>query len=67
MVAVVGAGPIGLAAMLGARLYSPAHVIAIDLADSRLEAAKQFGADVTINNGVVDPRSRLEPDRRPRS
>ena len=59
VVAVVGAGPIGLAAMLGARLYSPSHVIAINLADSRLEAAKQFGADVTINNGVVDPKESI--------
>jgi alcohol dehydrogenase len=40
--------------MMGARLYSPAHVVAIDLADSRLEAAKQFGADITINNGRED-------------
>src|SRR4029450_9864146 len=35
-VAVVGAGPIGLAAMLTAQLYSPAHIVAIDLDDSRL-------------------------------
>jgi alcohol dehydrogenase len=55
VVAVVGAGPIGLAAIMGARLFSPAHVVAIDLADSRLEAAKQFGADVTVNNGREDP------------
>ncbi len=54
VVAVVGAGPIGLSAMMGARLFSPAHVIAIDLADSRLEAAKQFGADITINNSRED-------------
>ena len=54
-VAIVGAGPIGLAAIRSARLYSPGHVIAIDLADSRLEAAKQFGADITINNSVEDP------------
>jgi alcohol dehydrogenase len=53
--AVVGAGPIGLAAIMGARLFSPAHVVAIDLADGRLEAAKQFGADVTVNNGREDP------------
>ena len=59
VVAVVGAGPIGLAAMLGARLFSPSHVIAIDIADSRLEAAKQFGADITINNGKVDPRESI--------
>jgi alcohol dehydrogenase len=55
VVAVVGAGPIGLAAIMGARLFSPAHVVAIDLADSRLEAAKLFGADVTVNNGREDP------------
>lgn len=54
VVAVVGAGPIGLAAMMGARLFSPSHVIAIDLADSRLEAAKQFGADITVNNSRED-------------
>jgi alcohol dehydrogenase len=47
-VVVVGAGPIGLAAILGSRLYSPAHIIAIDKAESRLQAAKLFGADTTI-------------------
>ncbi len=55
VVAIVGAGPIGLSAITGALLFSPSHIIAIDLADSRLEAAKQFGADVTINNGREDP------------
>jgi len=55
VVAVVGAGPIGLAAIMGARLFSPSHIVAIDLADSRLEAAKQFGADVVVNNGHEDP------------
>jgi alcohol dehydrogenase len=55
VVAVVGAGPIGLSAIMGARLFSPAHVVAIDLADTRLDAAKQFGADVTVNNGREDP------------
>jgi alcohol dehydrogenase len=54
VVAVVGAGPIGLAAIMGARLFSPSHVVAIDLADSRLEAAKQFGADVVVNNSRED-------------
>ncbi len=54
IVAVVGAGPIGLAAIMGAKLYSPSHIIAIDLADARLEAAKQFGADITINNSRED-------------
>ncbi len=45
-VAIVGSGPIGLAASLTAKLYSPSHIIAIDKADSRLEAAKMFGADL---------------------
>jgi alcohol dehydrogenase len=55
VVAVVGAGPIGLAAIMGARLYSPAHIVAIDKADSRLDAAKRFGADVVVNNDRTDP------------
>jgi alcohol dehydrogenase len=54
-VAVVGAGPIGLAAILAAQLYSPSHIVAIDLADSRLDAAKRFGADIMVNNGRDDP------------
>jgi len=55
VVAIVGAGPIGLSAITGARLYSPSHIVAIDLADSRLDAAKQFGADITVNNAGQDP------------
>jgi len=47
-VVVVGAGPIGLAAIQTARLYSPAHIVAIDKAQSRLDAAKLFGADLTV-------------------
>jgi alcohol dehydrogenase len=54
VVAVVGAGPIGLAAIMGARLFSPSHVVAIDLADSRLEAAKRLGADVVVNAAKED-------------
>jgi len=53
-VAVVGAGPIGLSAIMGARLFSPSHIVAVDMADARLEAAKQFGADVVVNNGRED-------------
>jgi alcohol dehydrogenase len=55
VVAVVGAGPIGLSAITGARLFSPSLVIAIDMASTRLESAKQFGADVVINNSEQDP------------
>src|SRR5829696_1613042 len=54
-VAIVGAGPIGLAAIMTAKLFTPAKIVAIDLADARLEKALEFGADVTINNGSEDP------------
>ena len=49
-VAIVGVGPIGLAALLTAQFYSPAAIIAIDLDDNRLAMAKRFGATTTINN-----------------
>jgi len=54
VVAIVGAGPIGLAAILTAQLLTPGHIVAIDLDDGRLEAARRFGADVTVNNGTQD-------------
>jgi alcohol dehydrogenase len=54
VVAVVGAGPVGLSAITGALLFSPSLVVAIDMAPSRLEAAKLFGADVVINNAEQD-------------
>jgi alcohol dehydrogenase len=54
-IAVVGAGPIGLAAIMTAQLFTPGRVVAIDLADARLEQARRFGADVTVNNGKQDP------------
>ena len=56
VVAIVGAGPIGLAAALTSRLFSPSHVVMIDIADARLAAAKAFGADVVVNNTREDPR-----------
>jgi alcohol dehydrogenase len=54
-VVVVGAGPIGLAAVLTAKLYTPAKIVVIDLADARLDKALEFGADIVINNGREDP------------
>jgi alcohol dehydrogenase len=57
VVAVVGAGPVGLASITGAQLFSPSHIVALDLSDARLEAAKHFGADVTVNNSREDPLS----------
>ena len=49
-VAIVGSGPIGLAALLTAQFYSPAEIIMIDLDDNRLAVAKTFGATQTINS-----------------
>jgi len=49
-VAIIGAGPVGLAALLTAQFYSPAEIIMIDLDENRLEAAKRFGAASTINS-----------------
>ena len=49
-VAIVGSGPIGLAALITAQLYSPSEIIMIDLDDKRLEVAKKFGATKTVNS-----------------
>ena len=57
-VAIVGAGPVGLAAILTAKLYTPGRIISIDLADARLARAEQFGADTTVNNGAEDARAK---------
>ncbi|WP_329530893.1 zinc-dependent alcohol dehydrogenase family protein [Streptomyces sp. NBC_01450] len=48
---VVGAGPIGLAAIATARLYTPGKIIAVDLAPARLDAAKRLGADAVAVAG----------------
>lgn len=52
-VAIVGAGPIGLAALLTAQFYSPAEIIMIDLDENRLGLARQFGATHTISSGDI--------------
>lgn len=49
-VAIVGSGPIGLAALLTAQFFSPGEIIMIDLDDNRLEVAKRFGATAAINS-----------------
>jgi alcohol dehydrogenase len=46
----VGAGPVGLTALLTAQFYSPAAIFMIDLGDKRLAVAKQFGATTLINS-----------------
>ncbi|MFO7341734.1 MAG: alcohol dehydrogenase [Caldibacillus debilis] len=49
-VAIIGAGPVGMAALLTAQFYSPAEIIMVDLDDNRLEVSKTFGATHTINS-----------------
>ncbi|HEX4850037.1 MAG TPA: zinc-dependent alcohol dehydrogenase family protein, partial [Puia sp.] len=58
-VAIVGAGPIGLASLLTAQFFAPAQIILIDPDDNRLEVAKKFGATDTINNKKEDPVKRV--------
>jgi alcohol dehydrogenase len=50
IVAIVGAGPVGLAALLTAQFYTPAEIIMIDLDENRLAVSKTFGATRTINS-----------------
>ena len=49
-VAIIGAGPIGLATLLTAQFYSPAIIIMVDIDDHRLEVAKRLGATHTVNS-----------------
>ena len=50
IVAIIGAGPVGLAALLTSQLYSPAEIIMIDIDDNRLEIARLFGANQVVNS-----------------
>lgn len=60
-VAIVGAGPIGLATLLTAQFYAPARIVMIDLDDHRLAVARKFGATHTFNS-TRDPVIRLVRD-----
>jgi alcohol dehydrogenase len=59
IVAVVGAGPVGLAAMMTAGLYGAGRVIAIDLDDNRLAQATSFGATDSVNSGSAGWKDKL--------
>lgn len=58
-IAIVGAGPVGMSALLTAQFYSPAKIYMIDLDDNRLQLAKTFGATDTINSGKEDAAKRI--------
>ena len=65
-VAIVGAGPVGLAALLTAQFYSPSEIIMIDLDDNRLATALAFGATKAINSSdgkAVDMVMKMTRDR----
>lgn len=58
-VAIVGAGPVGLATLLTAQFYSPSRIIVIDLDDNRLEVAARFGASDVINSSRENALERV--------
>ena len=58
-VAIVGAGPVGLAVLLTAQFYSPASIFMIDLDDKRLAVAKKFGATTLINSADGNAAKRV--------
>lgn len=60
-VAIIGAGPIGLATLLTAQFYAPERIVMIDLDDHRLAVARKFGATHTFNS-TRDPVVRLVRD-----
>jgi alcohol dehydrogenase len=58
-VAIIGAGPIGLATLLTAQFYSPAEIIMVDSDENRLNVAKTFGATKLVNNNAVEEIMKL--------
>jgi alcohol dehydrogenase len=58
-IAIVGAGPIGMSALLTSQFYSPAKIYMIDLDENRLQVAKGFGATDIINSGKEDAITKI--------
>jgi len=58
-IAIVGAGPIGMSALLTAQFYSPSKIYMIDMDENRLKMAKKFGATDTINSAKEDVLKRI--------
>jgi alcohol dehydrogenase len=61
-VAIIGAGPVGMAALITAQFYSPAKIYVIDIDNNRLNAAKKFGATEGINPETQDVLKRIKTD-----
>ncbi|KAJ5733980.1 hypothetical protein N7493_002766 [Penicillium malachiteum] len=58
-VVIIGAGPVGMAALMTARLYTPALIVMVDLDETRLNTARSFGAHATVNSAAPDTLSQL--------
>ncbi|CAG8242397.1 unnamed protein product [Penicillium salamii] len=58
-VVIVGAGPVGMAALLTAQLYTPAILVVVDLDEARLATARRLGAHATVNSGSTDAEQQL--------
>jgi len=58
-VAIVGAGPIGLAVLITAQFYTPAQIIVVDIDDNRLNVAKNFGATHVVNSGLENAAQKI--------
>jgi alcohol dehydrogenase len=58
-VAIIGAGPIGLAALLASQFYSPSQIIVVDNDDNRLETAKKFGATLVLHNDLGNAAEKI--------
>lgn len=58
-VAIVGAGPIGMAALLTAQLYSPSEIIVVDMDENRLNMALEMGATKVVNSGKEDAIAKI--------
>jgi Zn-dependent alcohol dehydrogenase len=54
-VAVFGCGGVGLATIMAAKLVGAQPIVAVDLLDSKLEMAREFGATVLVNASKEDP------------
>lgn len=59
-VVIVGSGPIGLASLITAQMYSPSQIIAIDTDAKRLEVAKELGATETVDSSKEDPVAKVK-------
>jgi alcohol dehydrogenase len=59
VVAVIGSGPVGLAAVMTARLYGPSKIVAVDLDPARLARAREFGATATVDSRASDWKAQV--------